>query len=84
MASIQEQFARAANNWDLTRLYMALAAKRKVAPHKKKELTDVEKLHLRGLRRGYSPAEIATKLVKRAKGVEVDLCNTASGDEVCR
>ncbi len=77
MASIQEQFAQAADNWDLTRLYLDLtSAKRQVAPHKKKELTDVEKLHLRGLLCGYSPAEIATKLVKRAKGVEVDLCNT--------
>src|SRR5919202_1128610 len=77
MAFTQEPFAQAATDWDLERLYTDLAsAKQKVAPHKKKGLTEVEKLHLRGLLCGYSPAAIAAKLVKGVKGVEVDLCNT--------
>ena len=36
----------------------------------------MEKLHLRGLLCSYSPAEIAAKLNKNTKGVEVDLSNT--------
>ena len=77
MAFTQEQFAQAANEWDLERLYADLAsAKQQVAPHKKKGLTEVEKLHLRGLLCGYRPFEIASRLIKTAKGVEVDLCNT--------
>jgi hypothetical protein len=39
-------------------------------------LTDIEKLHLRGLLCGYSPAEIAKQLLKSVQGVEVDLCKT--------
>lgn len=77
MAFTQEPFAQATTDWDLERLYTDLAsAKQKVAPHKKKGLTDVEKLHLRGLLCGYSPSEIASQLIKTAKGVEVDLSNT--------
>ncbi len=77
MAFTQEPFAQAATDWDLERLYTDLAsAKQKVAPHKKKGLTEVEKLHLRGLLCGYSPTEIASRLIKTAKGVEVDLSNT--------
>lgn len=65
-----EQFVRAANHWDLETLYADLASA------KGKRLTPVEKLHLRGLLCGYSPAEIAEKLGKNTKGVETDLCAT--------
>ncbi len=63
-----EDFAQAANEWDLETLYNDLASA------KTKNLTPVEKLHLRGLLCGYSPAEIATKLDKNPKGVESELC----------
>jgi hypothetical protein len=77
MASTQEPFSQTATNWDLDRLYTELAsAKREVVPHKQLGLTAVEKTHLRGLLCGYRPAEIASRLNKQAKGVEVDLCNT--------
>lgn len=65
-----EQFSQAANYWDLETLYADLASA------KGKRLTPVEKLHLRGLLSGYSPAEIAEKLAKNVKGVETDLCAT--------
>lgn len=61
MASTNEQFAQAANNWDLETLYTD------VASAKGKRLTPVEKLHLRGLLCGYSPAEIAARLNKKVK-----------------
>jgi hypothetical protein len=70
MASANEQFTQAANHWDLETLYADLASV------KGKRLTPVEKLHLRGLLCGYSPAEIAEKLGKDVKGVETDLCAT--------
>ncbi|MGA9382269.1 MAG: helix-turn-helix domain-containing protein [Phormidium sp.] len=70
MAFTDEQFAEAANHWDLETLYTDLASV------KRKRLTPVEKLHLRGLLCGYSPAEIAEKLQKNHKGVETDLCST--------
>lgn len=70
MTSTNEQFAQAASQWDLETLYTDLASA------KGKRLTPVEKLHLRGLLCAYSPAEIAEKLNKNIKGVEVDLCNT--------
>lgn len=65
-----EQFNQAVNNWDLETLYADLASA------KGKRLTPVEKLRLRGLLCGFSPAEIAQKLNKSVKGVEVDLSNT--------
>lgn len=68
--SYQEQFTEASKHWHLEALYQDLAAA------KGKRLTPVEKLHLRGLLCGYSPAEIAQKLNKSVKGVEVDLCQT--------
>jgi len=68
MALTNEQFNQAANHWDLKTLYADLAAV------KGKPLTPVEKLHLRGLLCGNSPAEIAEKLQKNPKGVETDLC----------
>jgi len=67
MAFTDEQFADAANHWDLETLYSDLAS------IKGKRLTPVEKLHLRGLLCGYSPSEIAEKLGKIVKGVETDL-----------
>ncbi|NEO57933.1 MAG: helix-turn-helix domain-containing protein [Okeania sp. SIO3B5] len=70
MASIDKQFAEAAQNWDLETLYTDLASA------KGKRLTPTEKLHLRGLLCGYSPVEIAKKLEKNPKGVETDLCAT--------
>ncbi|MEQ9550737.1 MAG: helix-turn-helix domain-containing protein [Coleofasciculus sp. G3-WIS-01] len=70
MASTDEQFTQASNHWDLETLYIDLASA------KGKRLTPVEKLHLRGLLCGYSPAEIAEKLGKNVKGVETDLCAT--------
>ena len=68
MPPADEQFTEASNHWDLETLYADLASA------KGKRLTPVEKLHLRGLLCGYSPAEIAEKLGKDAKGVESDLC----------
>ncbi|MBW4543057.1 MAG: helix-turn-helix domain-containing protein [Symplocastrum torsivum CPER-KK1] len=65
-----ESFTEAANHWDLETLYADLAST------KGKRLTPVEKLHLRGLLSGYSPAEIAERLGKNVKGVETDLCAT--------
>ncbi|MBW4491996.1 MAG: hypothetical protein KME26_02600 [Oscillatoria princeps RMCB-10] len=70
-----EDFAGAANDWDLERLYQKLAAaKKEWAPHKKSGLTPIEKLHLRGLLCGYSPAVIAKKLSIIPRGLEADLC----------
>lgn len=75
--SPEEQFILAANDWDLERLYKDLAdAKRQVASHKQKELTKVEKLHLRGLLCYYSPSDIATKLYKKEEGLRADLSET--------
>lgn len=70
MPSNNEQFAEAANYWDLETLYGDLASA------KGKRLTPVEKLHLRGLLWGCSPAEIAQKLQKSVKGVESEVCTT--------
>ncbi|MBD3563405.1 helix-turn-helix domain-containing protein, partial [Planktothrix sp. FACHB-1355] len=68
MPSNNEQFTEAANHWDLETLYTDLASA------KGKRLTSVEKLHLRGLLCGYSPAEIAQILHKSIKGVESEVC----------
>ena len=75
--SPEEQFTLAAKEWDLERLYKDLAdAKREVAPHKQKELTEVEKLHLRGLLCACSPSDIATKLYREERGLTADLSET--------
>jgi hypothetical protein len=75
--SKDEMFAEAAKHWDLERLYQDLAeAKQKCAPRARKGLTEREKLYLRGLLCGCSPAEIARQLVQSAKGVEVYMCKT--------
>jgi len=77
MASKEEMFAEAAKNWDLERLYKALAAaKRQIAPNSRSGLTNTEKLYLRGLLCGHSPAEIAHKLLQTPKSAEVYLCKT--------
>ena len=70
MASTEERFVQATNYWDLETLYTDIASA------KGKRLTPVEKLHLRGLLCGYSHAQIAERLNKNVKGVEVDLSNT--------
>lgn len=70
MPPTNEQFTQAANHWDLETLYIDLSSA------KGKRLTPVEKLHLRGLLCGYSPAEIADKLHKSVKGVESEMCTT--------
>jgi hypothetical protein len=70
MSETNEKFLEASNNWDLETLYTDLASV------KGKRLTPVEKLHLRGLLLGYSPAEIADKLGKEVRGVETDFSAT--------
>jgi hypothetical protein len=70
MATVDQDFAEAGNEWNLETLYKDLASV------KGKSLTPVEKQHLRGLLCGYSPSEIAQKLQKSIKGVEIAFCNT--------
>ncbi|MEG4799848.1 helix-turn-helix domain-containing protein [Microcoleus sp. ARI1-B5] len=70
MSTIGDRFPEAARDWDLETLYTDLASA------KGKRLTPTEKLHLRGLLSGHSPAEIAEQLNKNAKGIAVDFCNT--------
>lgn len=70
MTTVDQDFAEASNQWDLETLYKDLASV------KGKSLTPVEKQHLRGLLCGYSPSEIAQKLEKSVKGVEIAFCNT--------
>ncbi len=65
-----EEFSEVDAEWDLSRLHSDLAKA------KGKGLTEKEKTHLKGLLCGYSPTEIAEKLKKNPKGLEVDLCNT--------
>ncbi len=64
-------FHQAAQSWDLKRLYADLAT-----ANGNKPLTPMEQVHLQGLLCGYSPDEIATKLVKSSDGVKSDLCRT--------
>lgn len=63
-------FHRAAQTWDLKRLYADLAKANG------KSLTPMEQIHLQGLLCGYSPDQIAEKLVKAPDGVNSDLCRT--------
>ena len=77
MTSNDEMFAEAAKQWDLERLYQTLAeAKRQMSPRARKGLTEREKLYLRGLLCGYSPAEMARKLFQSPKGAEVYVSKT--------
>jgi NB-ARC domain len=74
-----ETFTQAASAWNLETLYADLAIAKEqtlLSKSKNKGLTEIEKLHLRGLLCGNSPATIAAKLYKKAQGVEVDLCKT--------
>lgn len=70
MRRTNDLFAQAEKYWDLERLYVDLAGV------KGKNLSRVEKLHLRGLLSGFSPTEIAEQLNKNVRGLEVGLCNT--------
>ncbi|MEG4575864.1 DNA-binding response regulator [Microcoleus sp. N3A4] len=77
MASKEDLFAEAAKHWDLERLYQAFAeAKRQISPRSRRGLTETEKLYLRGLLSGCSPAEIARQLFQTSKSAEVYLCKT--------
>lgn len=77
MNSKDEMFSEASNFWDLQKLYQDLeAVKRLLSPRSRQGLTETEKLYLRGLLCGYSPAEIAKKLFQSPKSVEVYLCKT--------
>jgi len=70
-------FSEAAQHWDLERLYQALGeAKRKMSPSARKGLTATERLYLRGLLCGYSPADMARKLFQSSKGLEVYMSKT--------
>ncbi|HIK12186.1 MAG TPA: NACHT domain-containing protein [Oscillatoriaceae cyanobacterium M33_DOE_052] len=72
-----EDFAEAAERWDLDRLYADLAAaKEDVGSHPRQGLTSTEKTHLRGLLCGYSPVEMARILHKTPKGLYADLAKT--------
>ncbi len=68
-AHTDDQFTQAENDWDLERLYKDLTAV------KGKELSPIEKLHLRGLLCGYSPNDIAEILHRDVRGLEVNLSN---------
>lgn len=70
-----DKFAEAANDWALDRLYSDLRdAKQKLATTDyTQRVTPVEKACLRGLLCGKSPDEIATELIRGAKGLRVDL-----------
>jgi len=70
MIPIEEQFTEADNSWDLERLYTDLAMA------KGRDLSPTEKLYLRGILCGYSPAKIAKKCHKSAGGVKVYLSST--------
>ena len=63
-------FSEASSLWDLQTLYIDMGLA------KNKPLTPMEKTHLRALLCGFSPSEIADRLGKSVKGVEVDLSNT--------
>jgi len=65
----EEKFLEAEKEWDLERLYNDLSSA------KGRHLTRIEKLHLRGLLCGNSPAEIAETLHIDVRGLEVNLCN---------
>lgn len=69
MLDVDNTFIDAEKEWDLSRLYQDLSIANE------KELTSLEKLQLRGLLCGHSPAEIAAQIHKDRKGIEVDLSN---------
>lgn len=67
---MQPMFIEAEQSWDLGRLYKDLAG------IKGKHLSPMEKIYLKGLLLGQSPAKMAEILNKNPKGVEVDLSKT--------
>ncbi len=70
-------FSEAASQWDLDKIYQILAqAKKQVVAGSRPGLTNTEKLYLCGLLCGFSPAEIAKKIHKSPKGVEIYLTRT--------
>jgi hypothetical protein len=71
LSKLEVEFTEAANNWNLEKLYIDLAAA------KGKSLTQVEKKFLRGLLCGYSPAEIANQVYqsRSSNSVRVYLSN---------
>ncbi len=69
MTSINEIFSEAANYWNLDEIYSAFAeAKQNHNPRARKNLTEIEKLYLRGILCGCSPREIAKKRGKSSDG----------------
>lgn len=67
---MREEFNEVEEFWFLDNLYKDLAM------HKAKPLSRMEKLHLRGLRHGLNPNQIALKLNKDVEGVQTDLSKT--------
>ncbi len=61
------QFQQAADSWDLERLYADLATVNG------EELTNTEKLHLRGLLCGYNSSTLAEKLYKSPGGLRSEV-----------
>jgi hypothetical protein len=77
MGGSLDDFNQAETEWNLKKLHDDLAnAKAEFSPHRKKELTSTEMLHLRGLLSGKSPSEIAKRLFVRPQGLNVTLSNT--------
>lgn len=77
MKSRDEIFGEAANYWKLDQIYAALAeVKRHISPQGRKNLTEREKLYLRGILCGCRPAEIARKIGQSSKGGEVYVSRT--------
>ena len=68
--SLEEHFKSVGELWDLKRLYDDLAT------IKGDSLTPTEKLHLRGLLCGYSPAVLAKRLHKSPRGIQSDVSST--------
>lgn len=62
-----DQFKQAADLWNLERLYADLAT------IKGDELTETEKLHLRGLLCGYNSSTLAEKLYKSTSGLRSEV-----------
>lgn len=65
-----ETFKEAEASWDLERLYADLA------DVKGELLTLTERLNLRGLLCGYTPAELADLRIKDTLGLQADVCST--------
>jgi hypothetical protein len=66
----EEKFTQAGIFWNLPRLYTDLAVV------KGEKLTPTERLHLRGLLSGHSPAKLAKLLYKDVRGTQANVCST--------